>query len=230
MTVPLFDPPSFPLFDRPHLPLFNRPSFVGWAENATSDLGQPRTSILETVEVYEEFLRDQLLPAQRGYAGELESDELLHAAGNWHRGLSAQETDKLLGDFRTVACMNDPTEHALEIIPANPQVLYVYVNTEAVGCVMYQTLDDIPPMFCFNDDSATARMLACEIPPDASNLPLRSAVEKYRSLGCQDVTSTNTTTCLVVPKTSFFRAEGRGFFSRRCLGNFDVLVCIQTSR
>lgn len=202
-------------------PVFDRPVFT-YADISTGNPHEMRIRIMETRENYDAFIEDELMPAQEYYA------DLLDTNPDWDEDLTAEESARLLQEFRTRPCIGDPTDEINELIDAN-NILYVYVDQDSCENVSWeQSLTPIADKFCFLDENGKLRMLAYDISPYSPGFSKTVVVQKYSELGCTAVTVQDLSHCLAIPKTDFFRDEGGGFFGRRYFGRFDVLAAVKT--
>ncbi|WP_354249166.1 RolB family protein [Bradyrhizobium sp. LA2.1] len=180
---------------------------------------------------YKSFLRDELLPAQIYFA------DILDASDGWRVNLDpdimGDIIDDRLAEYRGYPCMNDPTDGILEQIMrdanGDPKMLYVLLaETIAASCADTQNLNVIAGTpYHFRDGEGKTRMLAYELPPYGAAFYRRLIMTKMASLGGGLVGQRYYGSCLVVPRTDFFRNEGEGFWSRPDFGDFDVVARVR---
>ncbi|MCP3468624.1 RolB family protein [Bradyrhizobium sp. CCGUVB23] len=203
------------------LSVYRRPVFLtlDLVSPTSRDALKNRIAAQETR--YNEFLNDDLLPAQRTW--------LLNAQ---MRGFNVDSADA----FLTSPCMNDPTSRfGLEEIKTEVgstgqqevgRLLFIYMPVDsAERCCREQTLDYIPDHMRFMDFDDKRKMLATDVAPYATNSSIEGGiVERYHSVGC-DVGAEDVTCCLVVPETVWTEHDqSRDVFKRSGFGPFDVLA------
>ncbi|MGY3116086.1 hypothetical protein ACVWXQ_000021 [Bradyrhizobium sp. S3.14.4] len=182
--------------------------------------------VLQTRIAYDIFL-DNILPQQRYYA------DFLQTSATWRANFTEQKINELLAEFRSVPCMNDPTEGSLEQIERDqdgyPILLAVALDSSScTGAIMRQNLNEINDRYTFFANGMP-RMLACDFRPwEDQGIDPYEILLKYQSLGCLEVGPHNIRRCLIIPKTDDFRREGDHFYSRPYFGTFDVLASCYT--
>ncbi|MPR13665.1 hypothetical protein [Microvirga tunisiensis] len=176
---------------------------------------------------YKGFLDQTLGPAQRAFARDLQ------ATDDWRQVWSPEGFQLIINEFNNFPCMNNPMEghgeRIMRFLPDwDPQLLFVMANRRScLEAVNRQHPGLIQQRFRFRGTDGQPRMLAYEIPPCNHAFDRDTVATKYRAMGCRLVTSDNLTYCVVIPKTSSFRDDGAGFWSRPDVGEFDVLGLVK---